>query len=89
MQPGRINVQLSETPDGQVYFCIARTITKGVRRFGAPLRHFSIGLGCKYVHAKSMVYSDSVDLKDASQVIRIGATCPVCQRYNCTIHKVD
>uniref|UniRef100_A0A2A4Z9I0 XRE family transcriptional regulator n=1 Tax=OCS116 cluster bacterium TaxID=2030921 RepID=A0A2A4Z9I0_9PROT len=89
MQPGRINVQLSETPDGQVYFCIARTITKGVRRFGKPLRHFSIGLGCKYIHAKSMVYSDSVDLKDAGQLVRIGATCPVCQRHNCSLHNVD
>ncbi|MBL1420676.1 MAG: DUF2083 domain-containing protein [Alphaproteobacteria bacterium] len=88
MQPGRINVQLSETPDGQVYFCIARTITKGVRRFGKPLRHFSIGLGCKYIHAKSMVYSDSVDLKDAGQLVRIGATCPVCQRHNCSIHNI-
>lgn len=86
MQPGKINIQLSETPDGQVYFCIARTITKGVRRFGKPLRHFSIGLGVKYMHAKSMVYADGVDLKDANQVVRIGATCPVCQRYNCTEH---
>ncbi|NRA86124.1 MAG: DUF2083 domain-containing protein [Rhizobiales bacterium] len=88
MQPGKINVQISETPDGQTYFCIARTITKGVRRYGKPLRHFSIGLGCKYMHAKSMIYSDSVNLKDTSQIVRIGATCPICQRYDCTEHKV-
>ncbi len=86
MQPGRINIQMSETPDGQIYFCIARTITKGVRKFGKPLRHFSIGLGVKYMHAKSMVYSDGVDLKDISQIVRIGATCPICQRYNCNEH---
>jgi len=86
MQPGRISVQLSQTPDGQVYFCIARTISKGVTRFGKPLRHFSIGLGCKYMHAKSMVYSDSVDLRDANQIIHIGATCSVCQRHNCKEH---
>lgn len=86
MQPGQINVQLSETPDGQTYFCIARTITKGVQRFGKSQRHFSIGLGCKYMHAKSMIYSDSVDLKDTSQIVKIDATCPVCQRHNCTQH---
>ncbi|MGL1922557.1 MAG: short-chain fatty acyl-CoA regulator family protein [Hyphomicrobiales bacterium] len=86
MQPGRINVQMSKTPDGETYFCIARTISKGVRRFGEPLRHFSVGLGCKSIHAKHMVYSDSIDLKDTSQIVQIGATCPVCQRYDCKEH---
>ena len=86
MQPGRINVQISETPDGNTYFCIARAISKGVGGFGKPLRHFSIGLGCKFMHAKSMIYSDSVNLKDTNQIVQIGATCPVCQRYACQEH---
>lgn len=86
MQPGKISVQLSQAPDGQVYFCIARTISKGAGRFGSPQRHFSIGLGCKYLHASSMIYSDTIDLKDAKQIVHIGSTCPVCQRYNCQEH---
>lgn len=84
MQPGQINVQISEMPDGQVYFCIARSITKGLRRFGAPLRHFSIGLGCKYIHAKSLVYSDAIDLKNSTQVIPIGVNCRICPRADCS-----
>lgn len=84
MQPGRINVQLSEMPDGQVYFCIARSITKGSGRFGEPMRHFSIGLGCKYIHAKSLVYSDAIGLKNASQVIPVGVSCRICPREACS-----
>lgn len=83
MQTGQINVQMSEMPDGQVYFCIARSVTKGLRRFGAPSRHFSIGLGCKYIHAKSLVYSDAINLKNQNQAIQVGVNCRICPRKNC------
>jgi predicted transcriptional regulator/transcriptional regulator with XRE-family HTH domain len=84
MQSGQINTQISEMPDGQVYFCIARSFTKGLRRFGAPVRHFSIGLGCKFTHAKSLVYSDGIDLKNSEQIVPIGVNCRICPRKNCS-----
>ncbi len=84
MQSGQINTQISEMPDGQVYFCIARSFSKGLRRFGSPLRHFSIGLGCGYNHAKSLVYSDGIDLKNNDQIVKIGVNCRICPRQNCT-----
>src|SRR5690606_29291905 len=54
LAPERINIQLSQMPDGQRYFCIARTIAKGDHRYNAPRRYMSIGLGCSIHHAREM-----------------------------------
>lgn len=83
LAPGRINVQLSQMPDGESYFCIARSFEKGGYRHNAPRRHFSIGLGCNLAHAKSMIYSDGVDLSNQSQIVPIGVGCRICPRMEC------
>ncbi len=83
LAPERINVQLSQMPDGQRYFCIARTITKGDYRYNAPRRYLSIGLGCSIHHAKDMIYSDGMDLSSDQQVVPIGVGCRICPRLEC------
>jgi predicted transcriptional regulator/transcriptional regulator with XRE-family HTH domain len=83
LRPGEINVQISQLPDGESYFCIARSITKGDYRHNAPRRHFSIGLGCRIEHARQMVYSDGIDLGNLTQVVPVGAGCRVCPRMDC------
>ncbi|MDF2998488.1 MAG: ImmA/IrrE family metallo-endopeptidase [Xanthobacteraceae bacterium] len=83
LHPERINVQISQMPEGQRYFCIAKAITKGGHRHNAPRRHLSIGLGCHISHAPSMVYSDGMDLSDASQSVPIGIGCRICPRLDC------
>jgi len=83
LQPGRINVQLSQMPDGQTYFCIARSFEKGGYRHNAPRRHFSIGLGCHISHARRMIYSDGFDLSDERQIVPIGVGCRICPRLEC------
>lgn len=83
LRPGEINVQLSEMPDGEVYFCIARSLTKGDYRHNAPRRHFSIGLGCKMTFAKQLVYSDGIDLDNTSQIVPVGVGCRICPRLDC------
>ncbi len=83
MAPERINVQLSQMPDGQQFFCIARTITKGDYRHNAPRRYLSIGLGCAVHHAKEMVYSDGMDLTSPQQIVPIGVGCRICPRMEC------
>lgn len=83
LSPERINIQLSQMPDGQRYFCIARTIAKGDYRYNAPRRYMSIGLGCSIHHAKAMIYSDGVDLAGDSQVVPIGVGCRICPRMEC------
>ena len=70
-------------PDGQRYFCIARTITKGDYRYNAPRRYLSIGLGCAIHHAREMIYSDGMDLTSDLQTVPIGVGCRICPRLEC------
>ena len=83
LSPERINLQLSQMPDGQRYFCIARTIVKGDHRYNAPRRYLSIGLGCAIQHAREMIYADGMDLTGDSQLVPIGVGCRICPRLQC------
>jgi len=83
LSPERINIQLSEMPDGSRYFCIARAIAKGDHRYNAARRYVSIGLGCSIHHARDMVYADAIDLDGDSAVTPIGVGCRICPRLDC------
>jgi predicted transcriptional regulator/DNA-binding XRE family transcriptional regulator len=83
LHPERINVQISQMPEGQRYFCIARSVTKGGYRHNAPKRHLSIGLGCHISHAPGLVYSDGMNLTDPGQSVPIGVGCRICPRLDC------
>ena len=83
LHPEQINIQISQMPEGQRYFCIARAFTKGGYRHNAPRRHFSIGLGCHISHAGGMVYSDGIDMSNTRQVVPIGVGCRLCPRDDC------
>ena len=83
LNSGRISAQLSQMPDQTTFCCIARSVTKGEARYGAPQRHFSIGLGCDIIHARKIVYFDGLDLNDSGNIARIGPGCRLCPRINC------
>ena len=83
LHPGHINVQISEMPDRKRFFCIARTIVKGENRYGAQMRHLSIGLGVDIDYARQLVYSDGMRLDDERNVVPIGISCRVCPRLEC------
>jgi predicted transcriptional regulator/transcriptional regulator with XRE-family HTH domain len=86
--PGLIRVQLSRMPDGQTFFCVARTIEHNARLAaggGLPSRAGTqaIGLGCALHHAKSILYADGLDLEDPQRPTPIGVSCRTCPRENC------
>ena len=83
LHPEQINVQISQMPEGQRYFCIAKAITKGSSRHNSPRTHLSIGLGCNISHAQEMVYSDGIDLASPTQTVPIGVGCRICPRHEC------
>lgn len=83
LNPGQINIQLSQMPDGQRYFCIARAIAKGAYAHNAPRRHISIGLGCHINHASAMIYADGIDLAAPGGAVPIGVGCRICPRREC------
>lgn len=87
--PGMIRVQVSQMPDGQSFFCVARTISsagQSPRRGGLPQRveRLSIGLGCSIHHAREIVFSDGLHLDDPQIVTPIGVSCRTCPRRDCS-----
>ena len=83
LQPERLNVQVSQMPDGALYFCIAKSMAKGGYRYNAPRRHLSIGLGCHAARAGEMIYSDGIDLRNPDLAVPIGVGCRICPRSDC------
>lgn len=83
LSPERLNIQISEMPDGARFFCVARTVTKGAYRYNAPVRHVAIGIGCSLAHARELIYSDGMDLASDNHVVPIGVSCRICPRLEC------
>lgn len=86
--PGLLRVQVSEMPDGQRFFCVARTIRPSGRGIGrAGLLHagaqLAIGLGTDVQHARDIAYADGLNLDDAQVITKIGVSCRTCPRMDC------
>ncbi|MET8491470.1 MULTISPECIES: short-chain fatty acyl-CoA regulator family protein [Streptomyces] len=81
--PGRIHVQVAEMPDGQRYLWTARAVTRHRGGWGEPGKTYAIGLGCEIRHSPRLVYSDGLDLDNASAATPIGMGCRVCERLDC------
>jgi predicted transcriptional regulator/DNA-binding XRE family transcriptional regulator len=87
--PGILRVQVSEMPDGNRFFCVARTIRpsgRGVGRSGLlqTNRQLAIGLGVGIQHAREIAYADGLNLDDPQVVTPIGVSCRICPRTDCT-----
>ena len=48
--------------NGEKYVCIARTVEKGVGRYGETRSMLSIGLGCEAKYAKDFVYTENLNM---------------------------
>lgn len=87
--PGMLRVQLSRMPDGQEFFCVARTVTpagRAIVRGGLPQRSgmLAIGLGCALNYAREMVYADGLNIDDPQIITPIGVSCRTCSRADCS-----
>lgn len=80
--PGRIATQIVETPDGQRFFTIGRTVERAIRLDPRESSQLAIGLGCDAKYAPKIVYSDGLDLSDP-YVTPIGPACTICPRLRC------
>src|SRR6478752_5293621 len=68
--PGQTIRQLIETPDGQRFFTLSRTIER------------PIGLDCDVKHAPRIAYADGLDLVH-TPATPVGPACAVCPRLQC------
>ena len=80
--PGRIVTQIVETPDGQRYFTIARTVTRLATAYAGEDAELAIGMGCELKYAERLVYSRGLDLKEP-KATGIGPACRICERPAC------
>jgi predicted transcriptional regulator/transcriptional regulator with XRE-family HTH domain len=86
--PGILRVQVSEMPDGQRFFCVARTIRSSGRNLGhrgllQAGGQLAIGLGTNMQYAKDMIYADGLNLDDPQVITQIGISCRTCPRNDC------
>jgi predicted transcriptional regulator len=82
-QPGEIQTQLAQMPDGRNYLWIARTVSRRYGGYRTLPKTFAIGLGCDLRDAHRLVYSQGLDLANPSPLIPIGPGCKVCDRDTC------
>ncbi|MEQ8968019.1 MAG: short-chain fatty acyl-CoA regulator family protein [Azospirillaceae bacterium] len=81
--PGRIMGQVSELPDGERWFSIAKTVRKAGAGFHHPGQIYAVALGCEIGYAAQLVYADGLDLTGDSSVVPIGLHCRLCERLDC------
>jgi predicted transcriptional regulator/transcriptional regulator with XRE-family HTH domain len=81
MQPGVVQVQVAELPDGAAYLCFARTVVRPTTRWGEPRPVHVVAMGCSVAHAQELAYADGLDLESAK--VGIGLSCRLCNRANC------
>ncbi len=81
---GVIQAAVSKMTNGEKYVCIARTVEKGVGRYGQKKSMLSIGLGCEAKYAKDFVYTENLDLNDKKSELPIGVSCRTCDRLDCS-----
>jgi predicted transcriptional regulator/DNA-binding XRE family transcriptional regulator len=78
---GQAVTQVIETPDGQRYFTVARTIERPIKT-GLSAGLLAIGLGCDLKHAHKLSCADGFDLGNPP-VTPVGPACAICPRIDC------
>jgi predicted transcriptional regulator len=79
---GQAVTQVIETPDGQRYFTVARTIERPITT-GPSVGLLAIGLGCDLKHAHKLACADGFDLSNPP-VTPVGPACTICPRVDCS-----
>lgn len=80
-QPGSVQVQVAELPDGAAYLCFARTVVRPATRWGEPRPVHVVAMGCSLAHAHEVAFADGLDLERAK--VGIGLSCRLCDRPDC------
>jgi predicted transcriptional regulator/DNA-binding XRE family transcriptional regulator len=80
--PGQTVRQLIETPDGQRFFTISRTIERPIRPDLNDDALLAVGLGCDVKHANRIAYADGLDLLN-TPATPVGPACAICPRLQC------
>ena len=80
--PGRLIPQIIETPDGQQFFTLSRTVRRATGLWAGQEDELAIGLGCELKHAPKLIYAKSMGLA-STPAVEIGPSCRICERIAC------
>lgn len=80
--PGRIVTQVIETPDGERYFTLSRTVRRVAGLLAGLEDELAVGLGCDLKHAGKLIYAKGLDIVSPA-IIEVGPACRICERRNC------
>jgi hypothetical protein len=80
--PGRIVTQVIETPDGERYFTLSRTVRRVAGLLAGLEDELAVGLGCELKHAGKLTYAKGLDIAQPA-VIEVGPACRICERRLC------
>jgi predicted transcriptional regulator/transcriptional regulator with XRE-family HTH domain len=80
-QPGGVQVQVAELPDGAAFLCFAHAVIRPSRGWGEPRPVHVVAMGCNVAHAEDVAYADGIDLEHAK--VGIGLSCRLCDRPDC------
>lgn len=80
--PGRFITQVIETPDGERYFTISRTVRRVTSPAPGDSDELAIGLGCELKYAHKLIYSRGLNIENPAAVA-VGPSCRICERQVC------
>ncbi len=80
--PGRTITQAIETPDGERYFTLSRTVRRAAGLLAGIEDELAIGLGCELKYADRLIYAKGLDMV-APAVVEVGPACRICERRQC------
>ena len=84
LTPSVLTRQYSVFPDGAMYFCFAKVISRPEQGSLARGTVYSIGLGTYADNAKHLVYADDMPFADPRKMsVPVGTTCRFCERADC------
>jgi predicted transcriptional regulator/transcriptional regulator with XRE-family HTH domain len=83
-QPGRLLVQVAQTPDGISYLAVARTVNHEAGDYLSRPRNVAIVIGCEIGYADQTIYAAGLNLRDPQIAVPIGPGCRACERLDCS-----
>lgn len=82
--PDSIIKQFVETPDGERFFTISRTVHRPLLADGAQDHRLTVALGCALKHVDALGYADGFKFDGDGMFSRIGINCHLCPRQACS-----
>ena len=82
--PGVVMPQFVETPDGERYFTLSRTVHRPVFSEETQDRRLTLALGCETRYAGRLRYASSYNFEDPKLYAPIGINCHLCPRQACS-----